>query len=65
MKDLTFRSGACLVKNYIRKLMSLIETGKIDPTAVITHDLPLADTPRGYELMDSKTENVIKIVLTP
>lgn len=65
LKDLTFRGGSCLVKNYIRKLMPLIETDKIDPTAVITHDLPLADAPRGYELMDSKAENAIKVVLTP
>ncbi|HET7289020.1 MAG TPA: zinc-binding dehydrogenase, partial [Thermodesulfobacteriota bacterium] len=65
LKDLTFRGGVCPAKNYIRKLLPLIETGKIDPTAVITHDLPLSDTPRGYELMDSKIENAIKVVLTP
>ena len=65
LKDLTFRGGVCSAKNYIRKLMPLIESGKIDPTLVITHDLPLIDTPRGYELMDSKAENAIKVVLTP
>jgi threonine dehydrogenase-like Zn-dependent dehydrogenase len=32
---------------------------------VITHDLPLSDTPRGYELMDGKAENAIKVILTP
>jgi threonine dehydrogenase-like Zn-dependent dehydrogenase len=45
--------------------MPLVESGKLDPTLVITHDLPLADTPRGYELMDSKAENAIKVILTP
>lgn len=65
LKDLTFRGGVCPAKNYILKLLPLIESGKIDPTAVITHDLPLADTPRGYELMDSKAENAIKVVITP
>lgn len=65
LKDLTFRGGVCPAKNYIRKLMPLVESGKLDPTLVITHDLPLADTPRGYELMDSKAENAIKVVLTP
>jgi S-(hydroxymethyl)glutathione dehydrogenase/alcohol dehydrogenase len=45
--------------------MPLIQTGKIDPTAIITHDLPLSDTPKGYELMDNKEENAIKVVLTP
>ncbi len=65
LKDLTLRGGICPAKNYISKLMPLVEKGKIDPTTVITHDLPLVDTPRGYKLMDSKEENAIKVVLTP
>jgi len=65
LKDLTLRGGICSAKNYITKLMPLVERGKIDTTAVITHDLPLSDTPRGYKLMDSKEENAIKVVLTP
>lgn len=65
LKDLTLRGGVCPAKNYISKLMPLIEKGKLDPTAVITHDLRLSDTPNGYKLMDSKEENAIKVVLTP
>jgi alcohol dehydrogenase len=65
LKDLTLRGGLCPAKNYISKLMPLIEKGKLDPTAVITHDLRLSDTPNGYKLMDSKDENAIKVVLTP
>jgi alcohol dehydrogenase len=65
LKDLTLRGGVCPAKNYISKLLPLVENGKIDPTAVITHDLPLSDTPKGYKLMDSKEENAIKVVLTP
>jgi threonine dehydrogenase-like Zn-dependent dehydrogenase len=45
--------------------MPLVERGKIDLTTVITHDLHLSDTPRGYKLMDSKEEKAIKVVLTP
>lgn len=65
LKDLTLRGGDCPVKNYISKLMPLVENGKIDPTTVITHDLPLIDTPMGYRLMDTKEENAIKVALTP
>jgi threonine dehydrogenase-like Zn-dependent dehydrogenase len=65
LKDLTLRGGVCPAKNYILKLMPLVEKGKLDPTAVITHDLRLSDTPNGYRLMDSKAENTIKVVLTP
>jgi alcohol dehydrogenase len=65
LKDLTLRGGVCPAKNYITKLLPLVEKGKVDPTAVITHDLPLSDTPKGYRFMDSKEENAIKVVLTP
>jgi threonine dehydrogenase-like Zn-dependent dehydrogenase len=65
LKDITLRGGVCPAKNYISKLMPLVEKGKLDPTAVITHDLKLSDTPNGYKLMDSKNENAIKVVLTP
>ncbi len=65
LKDLTLRGGVCPAKNYISKLMPLVQKGKLDPTAVITHDLKLSDTPDGYKLMDSKDENAIKVVLTP
>lgn len=64
LKDLTLRGGVCPAKNYISKLMPLVVKGKIDTTAVITHDLPLSDTPKGYKLMDSKEGNAIKVVLT-
>ncbi|GIW46393.1 MAG: glutathione-dependent formaldehyde dehydrogenase [Deltaproteobacteria bacterium] len=65
LKDLTLRGGVCPSKNYISQLLPLIENEKIDPTAIITHDLPLSETPKGYRLMDSKEENAIKVVLTP
>lgn len=65
LKDLTLRGGVCPAKNYIQKLLPLVEKGKIDPTAVITHDLPLSDTPNGYALMDGRDNNAIKVVLTP
>ncbi len=65
LKDLTLKGGVCPAKNYINKLLPLVEKGKVDPTAVITHDLSLSDTPKGYKLMDSKEENAIKVVITP
>ncbi len=65
LKDITVTGGVCPAKNYIQKLMPLITSGKIDPSMIITHDLPLSETPKGYELMDTKDENAIKVVLTP
>jgi threonine dehydrogenase-like Zn-dependent dehydrogenase len=38
--------------------------GEIDPTRVITHRLPLADAPRGYDMFLNKQDNCEKVVLT-
>jgi hypothetical protein len=32
---------------------------------VFTHDLPLEDAPRGFEIMDARAEGSIKVALTP
>ncbi|QMU55933.1 MAG: zinc-binding dehydrogenase [Candidatus Mycalebacterium zealandia] len=65
LKNFTLRGGVCPAKNYITKLLPLVENGTVDPSFIITHDLPLADTPKGYEIMDKRTDNAVKVVLTP
>ena len=39
--------------------------GKIDPSFVISHTLPLREAPRGYQIFNDKKENCIKVVLKP
>jgi threonine dehydrogenase-like Zn-dependent dehydrogenase len=41
----------------------MIETGRIDPTQVISHRMRLDETPKGYQMFDGKAE-VHKVVLT-
>jgi threonine dehydrogenase-like Zn-dependent dehydrogenase len=65
MKNLSLRTGLVNPQVYIPKLLPLIETGRIDPTQIVTHRLPLSDGPRGYEVFDGHEENVLKVVLTP
>lgn len=62
---LTVRSGQTHVQRYLRPLLERIEQGKIDPSFVITHRLPLTDAPRGYELFKHKQDACIKVVLKP
>jgi threonine dehydrogenase-like Zn-dependent dehydrogenase len=45
--------------------LELMGKGKIDVSPMITHIIPLEDVKRGLELMDKKTENVVKVVLKP
>jgi threonine dehydrogenase-like Zn-dependent dehydrogenase len=64
-RGLTIRSGQCHVHRYMRPLLKRIENGEIDPRVVITHQLPLSDAPRAYEMFLKKQDNCEKVVLKP
>jgi threonine dehydrogenase-like Zn-dependent dehydrogenase len=63
-RSLTIRSGQCHVQHYLAPLLERIVAGEIDPSFVITHRLPLADAPRGYELFLDKRDECEKVVLS-
>jgi threonine dehydrogenase-like Zn-dependent dehydrogenase len=64
-KGLTFRMGQTHVQKYMPKLLSLVESGLIDPSIVITHRMGLDEAPEGYKLFNEDKDNCIKIVLSP
>lgn len=64
-KNLTLRSALVEPQNYVGKLLPLIEQGRLDPTEIITHRLPLSDGARGYEVFANHAEDALKVVLTP
>ena len=65
MKNLSLRTGLVNPQNHIARLLPLIETGRLDPTRIISHRLPLSDGPRGYDVFAHHKENVLKVVLQP
>ncbi len=64
-KGLTLKMGQTHVHKYMRPLLARIEEGKIDPSAIITHRLKLADAPEAYKTFRDKKDGCIKVVLTP
>lgn len=46
-------------------LLSRIQAGEIDTTFLISHRLPLEDTPRGYANCKTKQNEWTKVVLMP
>jgi threonine dehydrogenase-like Zn-dependent dehydrogenase len=64
-RGLTIKSGQCHVQRYLRPLLERIMAGQIDPSFVITHKIPLSETPRGYELFKNKEDDCLKVVLKP
>ncbi len=64
-KGLTVRTGQTHVPKYHDMLLRKIEAGEIDPSFVVTHEVPLEDAPRMYRTFRDKQDGCIKVVLKP
>lgn len=64
-KGLTVRTGQTHVQRYLQPLLEKIENGEIDPSFVITHEVPLAEAPEAYRKFEKKDDGCIKVVLRP
>jgi threonine dehydrogenase-like Zn-dependent dehydrogenase len=64
-KGLMFRMGQTHVQRYMPELLAYIESGALKPEAIITHSMPLAEAPRGYQVFDRREDDCRKVVLTP
>jgi threonine dehydrogenase-like Zn-dependent dehydrogenase len=64
-KGLSFRMGQTHVQQHMPALLERIGNGDLQPQAIVSHHLSLADAVRGYELFDRKEDDCRKVVLTP
>jgi len=64
-KGLTMRSAQQHGQRYMARLFDYVEQGDLDPTALITHDLPLEDGVPGYDLFKNKKDGCIRVLLRP
>ena len=64
-KALTFKMGQTHVQKYKEKLLKTIIDGQIDPSFVITHEVPLEKGPEMYKTFRDKKDHCIKVVLKP
>ena len=64
-KGLTFKQGQTHVQKYMPTLLKKIQHSVIDPSFVISHELPLDDAPEAYEMFKNKTDHCTKVVLKP
>ena len=62
-RSLTLRSGQCHAHRYMKPLLERIERGEIDPSFIITHQFPLAEAAKGYDLFHKKLDGCEKVVL--
>jgi S-(hydroxymethyl)glutathione dehydrogenase/alcohol dehydrogenase len=64
-KGIHLSFGQAPVQKYIDDLIRFLEEGKIKLDDIISHRLPLAEAPRGYEIFNEKKEDCLKVVLKP
>ena len=64
-KGLTFRMGQTHVQRWTADLLRRIEEEQIDPSFVITHEVPLDKGPEMYRVFRDKQDSCIKVVLKP
>ena len=64
-KALTLKSGQTHMQRYMRPLLRRIESSEIDPSFIVTHELPLEQAPHGYDIFQKKQDGCIKVVLHP
>jgi len=64
-KGLRVQAGQATVHNFIDELMQLVVSGKLRADDIISHRLPIAQAPHGYEIFNKKEDNCTKVVLKP
>ena len=64
-KNLTYRAGRCPARAYMDRLLPLVQSGRYDLGALISHRLPLDRGPDGYDLFDRRVPGCTKVVLLP
>ena len=52
-------------KERMRRLMSMVQTKRFDPTPLLTHKFPLDQIVEAYELFGSRRDGVLKVAISP
>jgi threonine dehydrogenase-like Zn-dependent dehydrogenase len=65
LRNITVTGGLVPGKGYLTDLLELVEAGRMDPSPMLTHRLPLADGAEGYRMMAERQEGVVKVALAP
>jgi threonine dehydrogenase-like Zn-dependent dehydrogenase len=64
-KGITIRANQAAVKRHLPKLIEHVKAGRIKPSEIITHRMPLEEVAEAYHLFSSKLDGCIKPVLIP
>ena len=64
-KGITIRANQASVKRLLPRLIEHVQTGVLNPKALITHRIPLEEVSDAYRIFSAKLDHCIKPVLLP
>src|SRR4028118_2302276 len=64
-KGITIRANQASVKRLLPRLIEHVQSGVLDPKALITHRIPLEEVSDAYRIFSAKLDDCIKPVLLP
>ncbi|WP_058308979.1 zinc-dependent alcohol dehydrogenase [Gracilibacillus massiliensis] len=64
-RNIQLKTGQAHARTYMQPLYQQIVNNEIDPTQIITHQLPLEKAAHGYDIFNRKEDNCIKVILQP
>ena len=64
-RNVTVKAGQAPVIHYMPELYNMVEQGKIDPTDIITHQVPLKQAEKMYKMFNDRADGCIKVVMKP
>ncbi|WP_039798732.1 zinc-dependent alcohol dehydrogenase [Nocardia araoensis] len=64
-KGLTIRTAQQYGQRFVPRMFDYIQQGDLDPSYLITHDMPLDDAVYGYDIFKHKKEGCIRSVFRP
>ncbi|MBP2000758.1 S-(hydroxymethyl)glutathione dehydrogenase/alcohol dehydrogenase [Paenibacillus shirakamiensis] len=64
-RNITLKMGQAPVIHYMPKIFEMITKGDIDPTEIITHNVPLDQASDAYKVFYEHEDDCIKVVLKP
>jgi len=65
MKNLTIQMGNCPHRKYLPKLIEIVQSGKANPTRVLSNIEPMTDALAAYQAFDQRRTGWIKVELKP
>jgi len=65
IRNITVKGGLAPPVHYMPVVYDLMKQGRLDPSDIVTHVMPLEEAKQGYEIFAQRKQHCIKVILRP